>query len=93
MKQTKILSYPDLSSTYVPDTAHTIASILQSNMAALSSTSRQREKPTGDEEAGIELKLGEFQSVPTLTLSEARVLINAVIDHRKQQGRKVMETE
>lgn len=70
-----------------------IAPILQSNMAALSSTSRQREKPTGDEEAGIELKLGEFQSVPTLTLSEARVLINAVIDHRKQQGRKVMETE
>ncbi|MCJ1344819.1 RNA polymerase B [Peltigera leucophlebia] len=61
--------------------------------SALSLTSRQREKPIGDEEAGIELKLGEFQTVPTLTLSEARVLINAVMDHRKQQGRKVMETE
>lgn len=57
-----------------------------------SSTSRQREKPTGDEEASAELKLGEFQNVPTLTLSEARLLINAVMDHRKQQ-RKVLETE
>ena len=55
-------------------------------------TSRSREAPTGDEEATSELKLGEFQNVPTLTLSEARLLINAVMDHRKQQ-RKVDETE
>jgi len=38
------------------------------------------------------LKLGEFQSVPTLTLSEARLLINAVMDRRRQQ-RHVEETE
>lgn len=49
--------------------------------SALSLTSRQREKPVGDEEAGIELKLGGFQTIPTLTLPEARVLINAVMDH------------
>ncbi|KAK0510958.1 hypothetical protein JMJ35_006510 [Cladonia borealis] len=55
-------------------------------------TSRTREKITGDEEAAKELKLGEFQNVPTLTLSEARLLINAVMDHRKSQ-RKVEETE
>ncbi|KAL2058434.1 hypothetical protein ABVK25_001162 [Lepraria finkii] len=59
---------------------------------ATSPTSRTREKITGDEEAAAELKLGEFQNVPTLTLSEARLLINAVMDHRKQQ-RKVEETE
>lgn len=61
-------------------------------MAAPAPTCRTREKPTGDEEATAELKLGEFQHVPTLTLSEARLLINAVMDHRKQQ-RKVEETE
>lgn len=61
-------------------------------MSATAPTSRTREKPTGDEEAASELKLGEFQHVPTLTLSEARLLINAVMDHRKQQ-RKVEETE
>ncbi|MCJ1263125.1 RNA polymerase B [Lobaria immixta] len=61
-------------------------------MAAPAPTSRTREKPTGDEEATADLKLGEFQNVPTLTLSEARLLINAVMDHRKQQ-RKVEETE
>lgn len=61
-------------------------------MAAPLPTSRTREKPTGDEEATADLKLGEFQHVPTLTLSEARLLINAVMDHRKQQ-RKVEETE
>ncbi|MCJ1295396.1 RNA polymerase B [Xylographa carneopallida] len=61
-------------------------------MAATAPTSRSREQPTGDEEATSDLKLGEFQNVPTLTLSEARVLINAVMDRRKQQ-RKVEETE
>ena len=55
-------------------------------------TSRTREKPAGEEEAAGELRLGEFQNVPTLTLSEARLLINAVMDHRKQRG-PVEETE
>lgn len=59
---------------------------------ATAPVSRTREKATGDEEATADLKLGEFQSVPTLTLSEARLLINAVMDHRKLQ-RKVEETE
>ncbi|KAL9601379.1 MAG: hypothetical protein Q9219_002555 [cf. Caloplaca sp. 3 TL-2023] len=55
-------------------------------------TARTREKPSGDEEATTDLKLGEFQNVPTLTLSEARLLINAVMDHRKSM-RKVEETD
>ncbi|KAI9876574.1 MAG: RNA polymerase B [Pleopsidium flavum] len=61
-------------------------------MSATAPTSRTREQPQGDEEATADLRLGEFQNVPTLTLSEARLLINAVMDHRKQQ-RKVAETE
>ncbi|KAI4141537.1 MAG: hypothetical protein L6R39_005290 [Caloplaca ligustica] len=55
-------------------------------------TARSREKPSGDEEATANLKLGEFQSVPTLSLSEARVLITAVLDHRRSL-RKVEEHE
>ncbi|KAL8643162.1 MAG: hypothetical protein Q9228_000224 [Teloschistes exilis] len=61
-------------------------------MANLAPTARTREKPSGDEEATANLKLGEFQNVPTLTLSEARLLINAVMDHRKTL-RTVDETE
>ena len=58
----------------------------------LAPTSRTREQPGGEEEATADLKLGEFHGVPTLTLSEARLLINAVMDHRRGQ-RKVEETE
>lgn len=53
---------------------------------------RAREKPTGDEEAASTLKLGEFQDVPCLTLSEARLLINVVIEHRKT-GSMIKEGE
>jgi len=66
--------------------------VKKENEIYIAPTSRSREQATGDEEATTELKLGEFQNVPTLTLSEARLLINAVMDHRKQQ-RKVEETE
>ena len=59
---------------------------------ATAPTSRARERAGGEEEATTDLKLGEFQNVPTLTLSEARLLINAVMDHRKQQ-RQANETE
>ncbi|KAL9584621.1 MAG: hypothetical protein Q9212_001997 [Teloschistes hypoglaucus] len=60
--------------------------------ANIAPTARTRGKPSGDEEATANLKLGEFQNVPTLTLSEARLLINAVMDHRKTL-RTVDETE
>lgn len=52
-------------------------------MATLAPTSRVREQPAGDEEAAQELNLGEFDGVVTLSLSEARLLINAVTSVRK----------
>jgi DNA-directed RNA polymerase II subunit RPB4 len=61
-------------------------------MAAAPPRSRAKERPAGDEEATATLKLGEFENVPTLNLSEARMLIDAVIKHR-QGGHKVEETE
>jgi DNA-directed RNA polymerase II subunit RPB4 len=54
---------------------------------------RTREAPAGDEEATSELKLGEFQETQTLTLSEARLLVNTVLEVRKQQGSETNETE
>ena len=47
------------------------------------SVSRPRRPATGDEEASATLKLGEFQSVPSLNLSEARTIINAVTARRR----------
>ncbi|GAM91477.1 hypothetical protein ANO11243_095280 [Dothideomycetidae sp. 11243] len=45
--------------------------------------SRPRRPATGDEEASSTLRLGEFQSVPSLNLSEARTIINAVTARRR----------
>ncbi|KAI9759171.1 MAG: RNA polymerase B [Chaenotheca gracillima] len=57
-------------------------------------TSRTREKPQGDEEASTELRLGEFQNVHALTLSEARLVINVVMENRRQkQQRDLQDTE
>ncbi|KAI9677930.1 MAG: RNA polymerase B [Trizodia sp. TS-e1964] len=59
----------------------------------IAQTSRTREQPQGDEEASSDLKLGEFDGVPTLSLSEARVIITALQEHRKTKAREVKETE
>ena len=56
-----------------------------SDMANHAPTARTRELPSGDEEVGAELKLGEFQGVPTLTNSEARLLINAIMERRQNK--------
>lgn len=45
--------------------------------------SRPRRGPTGDEEASAVLRLGEFRGVPSLNLSEARTIINAVTARRR----------
>ncbi|KAF2146587.1 uncharacterized protein K452DRAFT_67900 [Aplosporella prunicola CBS 121167] len=57
------------------------------------SAARGRGDAGGDEEVGTELKLGEFQGVTTLTLSEARLIIDAIVEHRKKNKISVNETE
>ncbi|RPA77944.1 hypothetical protein BJ508DRAFT_416773 [Ascobolus immersus RN42] len=58
-------------------------------------TARAKESAHIDEEAGSTLRLGEFQNVPSLTLSETRELIKAVLQHRvdNNQYQGVGETE
>ncbi|THV73125.1 polymerase II polypeptide D [Aureobasidium pullulans] len=55
--------------------------------------SRPKRAPTGDEEATAILRLGEFQQVPALNLSEARTIINAVTTRRRNIKQKVSESE
>lgn len=62
-------------------------------MATSAPLSRVREQPLGEEEATSELKLGEFQHVPALTLSEARLVINVVMESRRQKQKEIKETE
>lgn len=64
-----------------------------STMAAPAPTSRKREPIQGDEEAGAELKLGEFQDVDALTHSEAALVINALVAKRKMDRKNVNDTE
>ncbi|KAF4553613.1 DNA-directed RNA polymerase II subunit rpb4-like protein [Elsinoe fawcettii] len=56
-------------------------------------TSRPKRPPTGDEEASAQLKLGEFQDVPSLNLSEARYVINAVTQSRRNDKKKPADSE
>ncbi|EGS23349.1 uncharacterized protein CTHT_0010170 [Thermochaetoides thermophila DSM 1495] len=57
-------------------------------------TSRSKPPPPGEEDAA-KLKLGEFQDVDTLTLSEASLVINALIAKRRKdaKGRPINETD
>ena len=64
-----------------------------SAMANIPSTSRPRELPMGEEEAGAELKLGEFQRIPALSLSETRLLLHVVIENRRQKQKDIRDTE
>lgn len=56
-------------------------------------TSRPKPVAAGNEEAGASLQLGEFQDVDTLTLSEASLVINALVAKRRADRRNVNETE
>lgn len=56
-------------------------------------TSRPKPAAPGNEEAGSALQLGEFQDVDTLTLSEAALVINALVAKRRADRRNVNETE
>lgn len=55
--------------------------------------SRPKRPPAGDEEAAATLRLGEFQDVPTLSLSEARTIVTAVVGRRKANKAQVADSE
>jgi DNA-directed RNA polymerase II subunit RPB4 len=56
-------------------------------------SSRPKAPPPGNEEASSILNLGEFQDVDTLTLSEAALVINALVAKRKNDGKNINETQ
>ncbi|KAF7526367.1 hypothetical protein G7054_g10812 [Neopestalotiopsis clavispora] len=56
-------------------------------------TSRSKPVPAGNEEASTVLNLGEFQDVDTLTLSEASLVINALVNKRRVEGKDVEKNE
>ncbi|KAK4128311.1 hypothetical protein N657DRAFT_638763 [Parathielavia appendiculata] len=56
-------------------------------------TSRSKPPPPGEEEAGAVLKLGEFEDVDTLTLSEASLVINALMAKRRKDRKDRNETD
>ncbi|EGX90462.1 polymerase (RNA) II (DNA directed) polypeptide D [Cordyceps militaris CM01] len=56
-------------------------------------TSRPKPPPPGTEEASTILNLGEFQNVDTLTLSEASLVLNALVAKRRNDRKNVNETE
>lgn len=55
--------------------------------------SRPKPPPPGTEEASATLNLGEFQHVDTLTLSEASLVLNALVAKRRNDRKNVNETE
>ena len=56
-------------------------------------TSRPKPPPPGEEEATDDVKLGEFEGVDTLTLSEANLVIHALVAKRRNDRKNFQETE
>ncbi|KAL1878671.1 hypothetical protein Daus18300_001946 [Diaporthe australafricana] len=56
-------------------------------------TSRPKPLPPGDEDVSTDVILGEFQDVDTLTLSEASLVINALVAKRRNDRKGFQETE
>lgn len=56
-------------------------------------TSRAKAIAAGNEEASTTINLGEFQEVDTLTLSEAALVINALVSKRRNDRKNINETE
>lgn len=56
-------------------------------------TSRAKAIAAGNEEASTTINLGEFQDVDTLTLSEAALVINALVAKRRNDRKNINETE
>lgn len=56
-------------------------------------SSRPKPPPPGKEEASSTLNLGEFQDVDTLTLSEAALVLNALVSKRRADRKNINETE
>ncbi|PHH61843.1 hypothetical protein CDD81_7771 [Ophiocordyceps australis] len=61
----------------------------------MSTNKMSRPKPpaAGQEEASSTLNLGEFQEVDTLTLSEASLVLNALVAKRRNDRKNMNETE
>lgn len=55
-------------------------------------TSRPKPPAAGNEEATTVLNLGEFQDVDTLTLSEAALVLNALVAKRHIDRKNANET-
>lgn len=55
--------------------------------------SRPRQKPLGNEEASANLSLGEFSDDYALSNSEARLLINTIVDKQRQISPNYKESE
>uniref|UniRef100_A0A093VBN7 DNA-directed RNA polymerase II subunit rpb4 n=1 Tax=Talaromyces marneffei PM1 TaxID=1077442 RepID=A0A093VBN7_TALMA len=56
-------------------------------------THRKRTVPQSDLEAASTLKLGDDQNTHTLSLSEARLVINKVLENKRRSGKKYDEPE
>jgi hypothetical protein len=54
---------------------------------------RPRTQLMSEDDAGANLHLGEFSDVPTLSISEARILVGAIHARRQNAGKRWTETE
>lgn len=71
----------------------TIISRKMSTVQLPAATHRKRVVPQADLEAASILRLGEDQNTHTLTLSEARLVINKVLENKRRGGKKYEEPE
>lgn len=75
------------------DTYSRFSKMATSGSTANQPRTRPKERAAGDEEATGQLKLGEFEDVPTLSNSEVMTLLGAVKEQRSNRGRPLPENE
>lgn len=73
--------------------SQSVSYLKMNNVQLPAATHRKRVVPQSDLEATSSLKLGEDQNTHTLSLSEARLVINKVLENKRRGGKKYEESE
>lgn len=90
--------HPQVSATDVPISQATnhetnLQSVYNMSVQLPPATHRKRALPQGELEAASTLKLGADQNTHTLSVSEARLVINKVLENKRRGGKKYEEPE
>lgn len=87
------LTTPIETNSQIPQKSRILFHRFKMSVQLPPATHRKRALPQGELEAASTLKLGADQNTHTLSLSEARLVINKVLENKRRGGKKYEEPE